>query len=131
MSSEMGEYLQAIKDNIRKSFYCREGVATVIHESAKQLPEKPGMVVVSVGGGGLLSGVLQGMHDVGWTDVPLVAMETKGAHSFDAAIQAGELVTLDAITRWVSEIYNFGILACWLAFKKKLDLRRKNIVSLN
>lgn len=75
-----------------------EGVATVIHESAKQLPEKPGMVVVSVGGGGLLSGVLQGMHDVGWTDVPLVAMETKGAHSFDAAIQAGELVTLDAIT---------------------------------
>jgi len=57
------------------------------------------MVVVSVGGGGLLSGVLQGMHDVGWTDVPLVAMETKGAHSFDAAIQAGELVTLDAITR--------------------------------
>jgi len=75
-----------------------EGVATVIHESAKQLPEKPGMVVVSVGGGGLLSGVLQGMHDVGWTDVPLVAMETKGANSFDAAIQAGELVTLDAIT---------------------------------
>ncbi|KAJ7387158.1 hypothetical protein OS493_004124 [Desmophyllum pertusum] len=75
-----------------------EGVATVIHESAEQLPEKPGMVVVSVGGGGLLSGVLQGMHDVGWTDVPLVAMETKGADSFDAAVQAGKLVTLDAIT---------------------------------
>jgi len=84
-------------------------VATVIHESAKQLPEKPGMVVVSVGGGGLLSGVLQGMHDVGWTDVPLVAMETKGANSFDAAIQAGELVMLDAITRWVYEIDSYDV----------------------
>ncbi|KAL9981852.1 hypothetical protein ACROYT_G010613 [Oculina patagonica] len=75
-----------------------EGVATVIHEAAEQLPEKPDMVVVSVGGGGLLSGVLQGMHNVGWTDVPVVAMETNGADSFDAAVQAGELVTLDAIT---------------------------------
>lgn len=84
-------------------------MATIIHESAKQLPEKPGVVVVSVGGGGLLSGVLQGMHDVGWTDVPLVAMETKGANSFDAAIQAGELVTLDAITRWVSEIDSLDV----------------------
>ena len=79
----------------------REGVATVIHESAEQLPEKPSVVVVSVGGGGLMSGVLQGMHDVGWADVPLIAMETKGADSFDAAVQAGELVTLDAITRFV------------------------------
>ncbi|KAM7426516.1 hypothetical protein ABFA07_022214 [Porites harrisoni] len=75
-----------------------EGVATIIHESAEQLPEKPSVVVVSVGGGGLMSGVLQGMHDVGWADVPLIAMETKGADSFDAAVQAGELVTLDAIT---------------------------------
>ena len=57
--------------------------------------------MVSVGGGGLMSGVLQGMHGVGWGDVPLVAMETKGADSFDAAVQAGELVTLDAITRLV------------------------------
>ena len=56
-------------------------------------------MILSVGGGGLLSGVLQGMHEVGWTDVPVVAMETKGADSFDAAVRAGELVTLDAITR--------------------------------
>ena len=81
----------------------REGVASVIHESAEQLPEKPSIVVVSVGGGGLLSGVLQGMHSVGWTDVPVVAMETKGADSFNASVQAGELVTLDAITRFVEK----------------------------
>lgn len=77
----------------------REGVATVIQESAAQLPEKPSAVVVSVGGGGLMAGVLQGMQDVGWNDVPLIAMETKGANCFDAAVQAGKLVTLDEITR--------------------------------
>lgn len=78
-------------------------MASVIHESAEQLPEKPSIVVVSVGGGGLLSGVLQGMHSVGWTDVPVVAMETKGADSFNASVQAGKLVTLDAITRFVKK----------------------------
>ena len=65
------------------------------------MPSKPSVVVLSVGGGGLLSGVLQGMHKVGWADVPLVAMETKGADSFDAAVRAGELVTIDKITRLV------------------------------
>ena len=46
-----------------------------------------------------MSGVLRGMHEVSWGDVPLVAMETKGADSLDAAVKAGDLVTLDKITR--------------------------------
>lgn len=74
-------------------------MASLIHEAAEQIPSKPSVVVLSVGGGGLMSGVLQGMHEVGWTDIPLVAMETKGADSLDAAVRAGELVTLDKITR--------------------------------
>ncbi|MET0209084.1 MAG: pyridoxal-phosphate dependent enzyme, partial [Burkholderiaceae bacterium] len=48
--------------------------------------------------GGLMSGVLQGMHKVGWTDVPLVAVETAGAASLNAAVTAGAPVTLDAVT---------------------------------
>ncbi|WP_377154918.1 pyridoxal-phosphate dependent enzyme [Roseateles sp. UC29_93] len=74
-----------------------DGHATMIAEAATQGP-KPDAVVLSVGGGGLMSGVLQGMHAVGWQDVPLVAAETFGADSLKAAIAAGELVTLDAIT---------------------------------
>ena len=74
-----------------------EGHATMIEEAAAQMP-KPDAVVLSVGGGGLMSGVLQGMHAIGWNDVPLVAAETVGADSLHAAIAAGELVTLDAIT---------------------------------
>jgi L-serine/L-threonine ammonia-lyase len=55
-------------------------------------------VVLSVGGGGLMCGVLQGMHAMGWHDVPLVAVETLGAHSLNAAVAAGQPVTLEAIT---------------------------------
>lgn len=74
-----------------------EGHASMIAEAAAQAP-KPEAVVLSVGGGGLMSGVLQGMHAAGWQDVPLVAAETHGAASLNAAIAAGGLVTLDAIT---------------------------------
>lgn len=74
-----------------------EGHASMIHEAAGQGP-RPDAVVLSVGGGGLMCGVLQGMHAVGWADVPLLAVETLGAASLHAAVQAGGLVTLEAIT---------------------------------
>ena len=73
------------------------GHATMIHEVATQGP-RPDAVVVAVGGGGLLCGVLEGMHACGWTDVPVIAVETVGAASLHAAMAAGHLVTLDAIT---------------------------------
>jgi L-serine/L-threonine ammonia-lyase len=59
---------------------------------------QPDAVVLSVGGGGLLSGVVQGMRRHGWTHVPVVAAETEGADSLARAMEAGHLVTLDAIT---------------------------------
>lgn len=55
-------------------------------------------VVVAVGGGGLMCGVAEGLRRHGLDHVPIVAVETTGAASLRAAIDAGELVTLDAIT---------------------------------
>lgn len=55
--------------------------------------------MLSVGGGGLLNGVVEGLRRAGWDDVPIVAMETLGAHSLNAAMEAGYLVTLTEITR--------------------------------
>ncbi|XP_029900664.1 serine dehydratase-like [Myripristis murdjan] len=77
-----------------------EGHASVITEVAACLGPsvKPGAVLVSVGGGGLLCGVVQGLKQVGWADVPIVAMETVGADCFNAALKAGKVVTLDDIT---------------------------------
>ncbi|MDJ0656695.1 MAG: pyridoxal-phosphate dependent enzyme [Xanthomonadales bacterium] len=73
-----------------------EGHATLVDELRQQGP-KPDAVVVSVGGGGLLCGVVQGLHQNGWDHVPVVAVETRGAESLYESIRAGEVVTLPAI----------------------------------
>jgi L-serine/L-threonine ammonia-lyase len=73
------------------------GHSTMIDEVAKS-QGKPDLVVVTVGGGGLLCGVLEGMHRSGWSDVRVVAVETVGAESLHAAIAAGEAVSLPEIT---------------------------------
>jgi L-serine/L-threonine ammonia-lyase len=72
------------------------GHASLIVECADQ-GRKPDQVVVSVGGGGLMCGVLMGMHQVGWDDVPLIAVETEGAASLNAAIHHGGPVEIDGI----------------------------------
>lgn len=73
------------------------GHASLVHEMA-ETGIRPGAIVVSVGGGGLLCGLLEGMYQVGWKAVPVLAVETEGAASFAASLAAGEVVTLDRIT---------------------------------
>ncbi|KAJ7309618.1 hypothetical protein JRQ81_007672 [Phrynocephalus forsythii] len=75
-----------------------KGHATLVQELRDSLDAKPGAIVLAVGGGGLLSGVVSGLQEVGWLDVPIVAVETRGADSFNQAIKAGHLVTLPEIT---------------------------------
>lgn len=72
------------------------GYATMIAELTKQM-DKPGAVVVSVGGGGLLCGVIEGLQKYGWSDVPVIGVETEGAASLAATIKAGKLVTLEKV----------------------------------
>jgi L-serine/L-threonine ammonia-lyase len=73
------------------------GHSTMIDEVAIS-HGKPDLVVATVGGGGLLCGILEGMHNNGWTEVPVIAVETDGAQSFNAAIAAGKPATLPGIT---------------------------------
>lgn len=73
------------------------GHASLVQEVA-EAGLKPGIVVLSVGGGGLMLGVLQGLHSNGWGDVPVLAVETEGTASFARSIAAGKLVTLEGIT---------------------------------
>lgn len=65
---------------------------------------RPGAVVLSVGGGGLLCGAILGMQRGGWSDVPVLAMETTGAESFAAATAAGVPVKLPRITSVASSL---------------------------
>ncbi|HEY8608581.1 MAG TPA: pyridoxal-phosphate dependent enzyme [Noviherbaspirillum sp.] len=73
-----------------------DGNATLIDEAARQ--GEFDVVVCSVGGGGLMSGILEGLHRNSLAHVPLIAVETDGAASLHAAVRAGELVSLPAIT---------------------------------
>ncbi|SFH75227.1 L-serine/L-threonine ammonia-lyase [Collimonas sp. OK307] len=78
-----------------------DGNATMIDEAvlqARELGVDFDVVICSVGGGGLMSGVLSGLHRNGLQHIPLIAVETEGAASLNAAVRAGELVTLPAIT---------------------------------
>ena len=77
------------------------GAATMVAEMKAQLGgEAPEAVVCSVGGGGLLMGILEGLRfeygDLVRTQV--VAAETTGAASLAAALEAEKLVTLREIT---------------------------------
>eukprot|EP00071_Canis_lupus_P032408 XP_022265965.1 serine dehydratase-like isoform X3 [Canis lupus familiaris] len=76
-----------------------EGHASLVRELKAALGTPPGALVLAVGGGGLLAGVSAGLAEVGWQHVPIIAVETRGAHCFNAAIKAGRLVTLPEITR--------------------------------
>lgn len=75
-----------------------EGHISLVRELKAALGTPPGALVLAVGGGGLLAGVSAGLAEVGWQHVPIVAMETQGAHCFNAAIKAGRLATLPNIT---------------------------------
>ena len=76
---------------------CWQGHSSIVDEAVSQM-NKPDAVVVAVGGGGLMAGLLEGLHKHNWQDVPVLAVETEGAASFSASYHAKKLVKLDKIT---------------------------------
>ena len=77
------------------------GHSTMIDEIAEDLKQTPSMIICSCGGGGLASGIIEGMRRHGWTSVPMLAMETNGADSLNRAVKAGtpiKPVVLNSIT---------------------------------
>jgi L-serine/L-threonine ammonia-lyase len=54
--------------------------------------------VLSVGGGGLLSGVIEGLKRNRLQHIPVLAIETEGAASLARSVEAGHRIELEAIT---------------------------------
>lgn len=83
-----------------------QGASTLVDELHHQLSayttsgplSPPDAIILSVGGGGLFSGVMIGLDQLGWSHVPVLAMETRGADSLNQALRAGKLTTLPEIT---------------------------------
>lgn len=80
-----------------------EGQSTVLREVIAELERVPDVLLVPVGGGGLLAGVLtvldQAVQDgvEGAATCRILALEPDGAASLQAALAAGEPVTLEEI----------------------------------
>ena len=74
-----------------------EGHTSIIDEIA-DAGIVPDAVVLSVGGGGLLCGVVDGLRRNHWGDVPILAVETQGAHSLSAASLANAHIGIDQIS---------------------------------
>lgn len=78
------------------------GHSTVVDELVVDMQargEKIGAIVASVGGGGLLCGIFEGLERHGATEAgtAVIAAETEGAASFGKAYLSGKPVRLDAI----------------------------------
>lgn len=73
-----------------------QGHATLIDEVA-ETGVRPDAVVLSVGGGGLLCGVVEGLQRNGMSDVPVLGVETEGAASWAGALAADALIELEQI----------------------------------
>ncbi|KAG8217432.1 tryptophan synthase beta subunit-like PLP-dependent enzyme [Butyriboletus roseoflavus] len=66
------------------------GHSSMVKEMKNQLHHPPDAIFCSVGGGGLIGGILLGCQSVVWDDVPIVALETHGSNCF---YHAGSLNT--------------------------------------
>ena len=100
-----------------------QGHSTLVDELVTQIDGKPDAIVVAVGGGGLLVGVLEGMHRHGWEDVPVLAVETKGADSFAQSVAARQLVTLPAITSIATTLGARTVTPRLMDWSKQHDIR--------
>jgi L-serine/L-threonine ammonia-lyase len=86
------------------------GISSIVNEiyshfdgSSSIRSNPPGTIILSVGGGGLLCGVLEGLQNVHQTNpnttMPhIICSETDGAASFHASYTANTMVTLSEIT---------------------------------
>ncbi|MBN1992693.1 MAG: pyridoxal-phosphate dependent enzyme [Anaerolineae bacterium] len=99
-----------------------DGHASLIDEVKRQCP-KPDVVVVSVGGGGLLCGILEGLHRNGWGNVPVLAVETEGANSLAASVEAGQLITLPQINSIATTLGAKTVTPKLMEWVQKHDIR--------
>ena len=73
-----------------------DGHASLIDEMVKA-GLKPGAIAVAVGGGGLLCGILQGLHAHGLKNIPVIACEVKGAAKLNASLKQGKLASINKV----------------------------------
>ncbi|CAK1367644.1 unnamed protein product [Cercospora beticola] len=90
-----------------------EGHSGLVEELGRQLQMKegkkevPDWIICSVGGGGLFSGIMEGIQRQGeaWKEkTKVLVVETHGADALSKSLEKGEMVTLDGITSMATSL---------------------------
>jgi L-serine/L-threonine ammonia-lyase len=72
-----------------------DGHVSIVDELYTQMQHKPDAIVLSVGGGGLLCGIMKGLEKYHWQhDVAVITSETLGTNSLKQSIDLNELIAL-------------------------------------
>jgi len=71
-----------------------QGHSTLVDELATQCRQPPDTIVLSLGGGGLLLGVLKGLERHGWGSTRVLAVEPEGAASLGRSLAENRIVAL-------------------------------------
>lgn len=78
-----------------------DGASSIVTEIREQLDVPIHGIVCSVGGGGMVNGIMQAVESLHWPDQQqpptVITVETIGADSLNASIRAGEHITLPGI----------------------------------
>ena len=82
------------------------GQATVMYEAAEQWKElvgdeKPDLVIIPVGGGGLAAGISHFIRESGWTKTHIHFAEPEGAASLYTSLKEGKRVKLEDVDTFV------------------------------
>ena len=99
-----------------------KGNSTIVDEITRQV-DKPDAIILSVGGGGLLCGVVEGLHNNDLQNVPVIAVETEGTGSFSASQKAGTLVTLAGIEGIATSLGAKRVASRALEWSKEHEIR--------
>ncbi|CAO3636842.1 unnamed protein product [Mucor hiemalis] len=87
-----------------------QGHSTIVRELKEQLNgNPPAAIICPVGGGGVMNGIIMGLQDIGWKNVPVIAVETHGSNAFQASVVAGKLITLPKIATIASGLASRAI----------------------
>jgi len=99
-----------------------DGHSTIIDECKIQM-KKPDRLVVSVGGGGLLCGIIEGLKRNHWLDVKITTVETTGAASFYESWHAQKVIELKEINTIANTLGAKKITERALSLAKEIDIK--------
>lgn len=101
-----------------------EGISALVDEVIDE-GVTPDAVILSVGGGSLLSGVALGLERHGFSHIPIYAVETDGTASLNASLDAGKWVRLDKVSGIATTLAASQV--CENAYKVATQLNVKGV----